>query len=619
MKTLTKASAIILVCLLVLSFAMPAAAYDAPQRYSTETVGEIPEIAVPDPPTEQDGILVFLNKTELVLRTKPYLEAATVFVPLEEIFTTLGLNVTKVGSDYEIDNKSVADKTADVTAVFPRNGSKGTVNGKEVELSDTIKTNRGVVMAPADIIALVTNEKVWFDPYSNTLVITTGAKKTDDILKIINYKFWMNGEPFYELSFNKFDLCYQISSKYQRDAEWPKEEHQLPAAEEALAQLHELGFRTIRVFTYSRIRQKYVTSEKQRERYYELMDVFFDLCDKYEIQVVVCLGLTCDDFSPKGENRFDLICNPESESRKNCYDFIDRFVSTYKNRRSVLMWEIVNEGNLDADVGINTKGVRASAYQIGKYNSDIAKRIKQNDPDRLVTTGDSGLRSAQWHLYKGVKEGKDVPDWTRDTLEERLKIYTMLNENIDVISVHTYSLGANPDETYRVSDTDDRVRREDFSLLMEEARRMGKVLYNGETAVDADNYSESVYQRSLKYIDSIIEAGVQLSHWWTFHTDRQGFNDGYGWDITSGELLDAIIAGNKKLNETYVLNGVSVKTEGVWADNAEAKIITGSADAPKGVVSEIKDFARGCGSVIAGTQIAAVVLAAAVVLRKKRK
>ena len=132
MKTLTKASAIILVCLLVLSFAMPAAAYDAPQRYSTETVGEIPEIAVPDPPAEQDGILVFLNKTELVLRTKPYLEAATVFVPLEEIFTTLGLNVTKVGSDYEIDNKSVADKTADVTAVFPRNGSKGTVNDKEV-------------------------------------------------------------------------------------------------------------------------------------------------------------------------------------------------------------------------------------------------------------------------------------------------------------------------------------------------------------------------------------------------------------------------------------------------------------------------------------------------------
>ncbi len=68
-------------------------------------------------------------------------------------------------------------------------------------------------------------------------------------------------------------------------------------------------------------------------------------------------------------------------------------------------------------------------------------------------------------------------------------------------------------------------------------------------------------------MNSIIDAGVQLSHWWTFRSDRQGFNDGYLWRIDSGELLDMIVAANQKIQEVHVVNkAASENTNDAWDD-----------------------------------------------------
>ena len=57
------------------------------------------------------------------------------------------------------------------------------------------------------------------------------------------------------------------------------------------------------------------------------------LCDQYEIKVVVCMGLTQGDLCPKGEDQFDLICDPNSESRKSMDGYIRTFVERYKDRK----------------------------------------------------------------------------------------------------------------------------------------------------------------------------------------------------------------------------------------------------------------------------------------------
>ena len=104
-------------------------------------------------------------------------------------------------------------------------------------------------------------------------------------------------------------------------------------------------------------------------------------------------------------------------------------------------------------------------------------------------------------------------------------------------------------------------------MYMQEAARLGEILYNGETNGSFSFGSENFYPNTEMYLNSIIDSGLQLSHWWTFRSDRQGFNDGYLWRIDSGELLDRIVAANQKLKEKYVMNkAADENTNDVWDD-----------------------------------------------------
>ena len=81
--------------------------------------------------------------------------------------------------------------------------------------------------------------------------------------------------------------------------------------------------------------------------------------------------------------------------------------------------------------------------------------------------------------------------------------------------------------------------------------------------IDSGAYSEAV----TYYLDSIIENGVQLTHWWTFRSDRAGFNDPTSWRCDSGDVYNAIVAANKRIKETYIVNEVlEANTNNFWND-----------------------------------------------------
>ena len=65
-----------------------------------------------------------------------------------------------------------------------------------------------------------------------------------------------------------------------------------------------------------------MTDEKKKERYYMIMDRLFDLLDKYEIQIVACMSFISGAFVAEGENAWNLVCEKDSESRKNLVKYI---------------------------------------------------------------------------------------------------------------------------------------------------------------------------------------------------------------------------------------------------------------------------------------------------------
>lgn len=460
----------------------------------------------------------------------PVVRDNTVYVDMQQIARCLGMELSEDKS-----NKSFSITNENVTAKATLDSTSVSINDREYTLTAPPRKLEGTIMVTPNFLNEVLNAKVWWDEAGKCLVITTGEYKKDEILRNIGGKLYMNGEPYYEISFNKFDLFYQIMAQYVPSSQYPSSEYTIEAAEAALKQLNELGFRSIRVFVYSGEFKDLMYNEEHQEIYFKAMDEFFDLCDKYEIKVVVCLGLIeghllkNEYIEGKGwitgtETLAELVANPESESRQNVYKYLDMFITRYKDRKSVLMWEIRNEGSLEADVGSAVNDVKYSLLQLAEFYGDCADKIRELDDRHLITSGDSVLRNAQWNLLKDIMNGENIA-WKMDTKDERLQALALLNEKLDLISVHAYGLGVSDVSQY--ADSEGNPVNCDFKLYMEEAARLGKILYNGETNGSFSFESEDFYSNTEAYLNSIIDAGVQLSHWWTFRSDRQGFNDGY--------------------------------------------------------------------------------------------
>ena len=400
----------------------------------------------------------------------------------------------------------------------------------------------------------------------------------DDVLSIRNGQFFLDGKPFAEISFNKFDLFWQlydqISAGHQLDALNPM----VQAQDKALSNLHRLGFKTIRVFALPWGPQgpASYSDPVKRGNLYAALDKMLEICDAHDMRVVWSLGAGTftDTKLEKGkgwvhgeEQDRELVANPESRNRKLLYQYIDETVARYRSRKAVLMWEISNEVTLSADIGDRNrvfKGERKPTLkEVASFFNDVAGRIKAVDPLRLVNSGGSKMRESQWHLYMGK-------GWKKDTFEEQYKCFEMLyaGSAVDVVDIHSYP---NNKPGYIISGDDGKETFLDHKGYMTIASRLGKPLMVGELGLQAAAKGEKkIWEETPDYfesysdmkaakpwvertLDSVIDAGIPLVYWWCYQSDRTvEQKDIQRFDIDcdrNPELVDCVVKANKRLRE----------------------------------------------------------------------
>lgn len=398
----------------------------------------------------------------------------------------------------------------------------------------------------------------------------------DDVLSIRKGRFYLDGQPFAEISFNKFDLFWQLYDQLEAGKALTGDNPMVQTQDRALRDLHEMGFRTIRFFALPwgpRGPESYSDPQK-RKLLYEALDKTLDLCDKHDIRVVWSLAagtFTDAKLVPgKGwvhgkEHKRELMSKPKSRARQLLYRYIDETVARYKHRKAVLMWEVGNETTLSADIGSKDriyKGQRMPTLKdVAGFMNDVAKRIKAADPLRLVNSGGSHMREAQWNLYQRRS-------WHKDTFEEQFKCFDLLyaKSAVDVIDVHSY-MNNNPG--YAISDGAGGETFLDNRGWMQIANRIGKPLMIGELGLQAkpksdrkvwdktpnyfESYSDTASARPWveKSLDSVVDAGVQISYWWCYQSDRpMDQNNPQRFDLTGKRnpvLLKSIVAANQRL------------------------------------------------------------------------
>ncbi len=514
-----------------------------PQEFSTQAPGDMPTDDYYPAPYVYDGVYRVYHNTE-----RQDFSAKDVVVNADA--TEAYLNVDKVVPLVKGD------------ATYANVDGKRTVSdGKNtVDLTSYLTVKDGVSMLSLTDINKIFGAKVWLDNTEHMIFLTTGSMMNDNFLRACGYRYVMNGEPYYELSFNKFDYATNLYTYFfggkgveAGGEEWLANEIQ------SLKTLSENGFKTIRVFGNNSwtMQPDAIRTKEGKEAYFAYMDYMLDLCDEYGIRVIFSLFLNATIFidyqlvdgvwvNASGDTIQDMVAYPETGARQVVYDYLDEIIGRYKNRETILMWEVSNEMNLDADLRTIAGGLTVSALQLGDFYEDVTEYIHTIDQNHLVDTGDAVLRGSQYNLLASTMAGTEA-NMKSDTAEENAKIMYIINHGIDVISTH---LGGTDYTSF-------------YENHMACSRAFDKPLYVGETSADigasGDIRQADSFEYQKDHLAQILETGPQLSTWWDFDAPLSDPTYTRQWNVTlttTPDLFYAIADTNRQLKEKYVVNGV---------------------------------------------------------------
>jgi hypothetical protein len=312
-----------------------------------------------------------------------------------------------------------------------------------------------------------------------------------DVLSVQGGKFYLEGKPFAEISFNKFDLIWSIWSSAKQgdiiDAANPIVKKQ----DEALSELSENGFRTIRVFgmpyRMSDYWEIYSDKETRNSIYYKAIDKSLELCQKHNLKVVFTLGCTAfaNNFAQGNKANIndgpeddlaEFLSNPKSSMRQKLNSYLDETINRYKNNKAIAMWEIANELTNLADLPQIKKGGKQVTMQaISDFYRNVTAKITSIDTLRLVNHGGSHLRE---HAY-GLANGKGWKE--RDRYSDHLIMYKMVHDdpNNKVVDIHYYAVAEGGYEIRDDAGTPFLLNLKEYKKI---AGTLGKPLYLGEYA-----------------------------------------------------------------------------------------------------------------------------------------
>ncbi|MBP3391482.1 MAG: hypothetical protein J6L76_01680 [Clostridia bacterium] len=538
------------------------------QAYSGQEPGNPVSVTVPD--AEKEALRVYVNGIQIGVQ-KTYASSQTVYVSAEQFFKSISV-------PYEFDKEqkllTVSNDRVTARVFVPSNTVE--INGSTVELAYPVRMIDQVIMLPPQFINEVFNAKVWWDPSANLLVITTGAYKNNDKLMKLGSELYMNGEPYYAVGAYVPELFRSVMKRYLDPANITSSSWTEEAASE-LRSLQEQGVNAIRFSCSTDLLPDLLYDDVSMGKYLEAMDALLTVCDQYHIQVVLCFDLLSPCFLAKenaprygwlqsDESVIDLVSDSSSKSRSIVTRFLDKFTARYKDRSTILLYELSDRGNLSADTGTFLQHATYSIGQLASFYQDCVETIRKSDPMCIVSSGDAAPLLYQWQLYTSVMEGEIAGNAfveKYDNEATRTKVLWMLHSCFDIVSVQFDDAYLRKmDEFYLRAG----IQSSSGELLwyLRTANRFDKSLYSGlsygSEDIDTGNHLQDNSMDSNLY--KTVLAGVPLSFW---------------KNITPKEMAQ----GTQLLTATYAENIVSAEnTNLVWL-NAAVDVFD-----PAGVISK---------------------------------
>lgn len=182
--------------------------------------------------------------------------------------------------------------------------------------------------------------------------------------------------------------------------------------------------------------------------FWAAQDEMFDDLDRASIGLIPSFVWNLTQFPVLGGDKISkFIREPKSPSRQLLHRFVSEFIARYKDRKSVLFYELTNELNLEADLDLRRmcRSVAAACVFDGfttadmiAFSQDLVATIKSIDPSRPVASGFAVPRRSATHLMHRPEFSAGGPDQTLDTREQFRSYLLAVHQPFDIVSVHIY-------------------------------------------------------------------------------------------------------------------------------------------------------------------------------------
>ncbi|MEN8194003.1 MAG: Ig-like domain-containing protein, partial [Bacteroidota bacterium] len=221
------------------------------------------------------------------------------------------------------------------------------------------------------------------------------------------------------------------------------------------------------------------------------------------------------------ETTTDFIADSNSKSYLMFKQFITDFVTKYRDENIVLFYEIGNEYNLYADLKIQNHPFtgkenlgRFTTVQLSGFQKRTANYIRSLDPEGMVTSGNGIPRYSSYHLMQQPQFSPEGPDFTHDSVSEFKEYLNILEEGMDIISVHLYNHEPDGNQRFGINDKNSA---DVLNYMKSAADEMGKLLFIGEFG----DYEPMIQQNKTvpftqNVLNKIVELDIPFSAPWVW-------------------------------------------------------------------------------------------------------
>ncbi len=297
--------------------------------------------------------------------------------------------------------------------------------------------------------------------------------------------------------------------------------------------------------------------------YWAAMDAVVDRAERLGVRLVPSIFWQsflwpdlCDE--PRG-----AISDPGSKTRAAMARYARELVGRYRGRPVILMWEIGNEYNLEADLdlGRNPRAMGAGGRHLGTravrdsrdslssemlehFLREMASLVRELDPECPITSGHSRPRPQS----RSLRDHFPKPKWQPDSLADHLETLARQHpEPISVWSIHVYGR-LHPSEDPAEPRIDGR-HPLGLEMLAEYARAVraaGRPLFVGELGPDEAERTPEQRRSFLRAaVDLLDREGADLIALWVWHFPRHSDLNLTGQ--SDPELLEMV----REFNRTY--------------------------------------------------------------------